>query len=256
MRRIQTADCDVACVFLFVLKNRPLDTGKIIFHRRRNQRMTAKKKVKIRTENDETGPEAAPITADDAAKEEVSRQESDSENKDMEETGDPSEKTVSRIETLEQEVKETYDRLLRVSAEFENYKKRAAREMSDFRKYANESIVRAMLPVIDNLGRAIESSGNDGEISSPLVEGVDMTLKEILKIFEQFGVKPFESVGETFDPAFHQAVMQEETEDHPDNIVLTELQKGYMMHDRLLRPAMVIVSKRKETGGSNDKEEG
>jgi molecular chaperone GrpE len=73
-----------------------------------------------------------------------------------------------------------------------------------------------------------------------------MTLREILKVFEQFGVIPFESLGKTFDPGFHQAVMQEENEDYPDNTVLNELQKGYLIHDRLLRPAMVVVSKKKE----------
>lgn len=218
--------------------------------------MTAKKKVKIRTKNDETGTEEIPLNADTAGAAEVAHQESDSEKKDAETILDSSEETASRIESLEQEAKETYDRLLRVSAEFENYKKRAAREMSDLRKYANENIAKAMLPVIDNLGRAIESSGNDGHVNSSLVEGVDMTLKEILKILEHFGVKPFESVGESFDPAFHQAVMQEETEEHPGNIVLKELQRGYMMHDRLIRPSMVIVSKQKEAGGNNEGKEG
>lgn len=218
--------------------------------------MTAKKKVKIRTKIDETGTEETPLNTDNAGAEEVTHQENDSEKKDVEEPVDSSEETASRIESLEQEAKETYDRLLRVSAEFENYKKRAAREMSDLRKYANENIAKAMLPVIDNLGRAIESSGSDGHVNSSLVKGVDMTLKEIFKIFEQFGVKPFESVGESFDPALHQAVMQEETEEHPDNIVLKELQKGYMMHDRLLRPSMVIVSMKKEAGGNNEGKEG
>lgn len=218
--------------------------------------MTAKKKVKIRTQNDKTGAEETPVNPDEAGAAGIDGQENDSEKTDAEELVDPSEKTASRVEALAQEAKETYDRLLRVSAEFENYKKRAAREMSDLRKYANENIAKAMLPVIDNLGRAIESSDNDGHGNRSLVEGVDMTLKEILKVLEQFGVKPFESVGEAFDPAFHQAVMQEETEEHPDNIVLTELQKGYMMHDRLLRPAMVIVSRKKQSGGNNEEKEG
>jgi molecular chaperone GrpE len=73
-----------------------------------------------------------------------------------------------------------------------------------------------------------------------------MTLKEIYKVFEQFGVRPIESIGKTFDPVFHQAMMQEETEVYPENTVSRELQKGYMIHDRLLRPAMVVVSKKKE----------
>ena len=113
-------------------------------------------------------------------------------------------------------------------------------------KFANENFVKAMLPVVDNLDRAIESSSNDKHVNTSVVEGVSMTLKEILKVFEEFSVKPFESLGKTFDPSLHQAVMQEEGETYPDNTVLKELQKGYMIHDRLLRPAMVVVSKKKK----------
>jgi molecular chaperone GrpE len=103
-----------------------------------------------------------------------------------------------------------------------------------------------MLPVVDSLDLAITSAGNDQQTNSSVVEGVTMTLKEIYKVFEQFGIKPIESIGKTFDPVFHQAMMQEETEAYPENTVSRELQKGYMIHDRLLRPAMVVVSKKKE----------
>ena len=195
--------------------------------------MAAKKKIKINTEIEENSTEKK-----------ISK-ESDS-GKDIKKTGDPLKEMEARLESLEKEAKESYDRFLRVSAEFENYKKRAAREMNDFRKFANESFVKAMLPIVDNLDRAIESSSNDDHAQNSVVEGVNMTLKEILKVFEQFNVKPFESLGKAFDPALHQAVMQEETDDHPENTVLNELQKGYMMHDRLLRPAMVVVSKTTE----------
>jgi molecular chaperone GrpE len=195
--------------------------------------MAAKKKIKINTEIEENSTEKT-----------ISREiDSDKDNK---KTGDPLKEMEARLESLEKEGKESYDRFLRVSAEFENYKKRAAREMNDFRKFANESFIKAMLPVVDNLDRAIESSSNDDHAQNSVLEGVNMTLKEILKVFEQFNVKPFESLGKAFDPALHQAVMQEETNDHPENTVLNELQKGYMMHDRLLRPAMVVVSKTKE----------
>ena len=195
--------------------------------------MAAKKKIKINTEIEENSTEKK-----------ISK-EIDSD-KDDKKTVDPLKEMEARLESLEKEAKESYDRFLRVSAEFENYKKRAAREMNDFRKFANESFVKAMLPVVDNLDRAIESSSNDDHAQNSVVEGVNMTLKEILKVFEQFNVKPFESLGKAFDPALHQAVMQEKTDDHPENTVLNELQKGYMMHDRLLRPAMVVVSKTKE----------
>jgi molecular chaperone GrpE len=124
--------------------------------------------------------------------------------------------------------------------------------MNDFRKFANESFVKAMLPVIDNLDRAIESSNNEKHADSSMVEGVNMTLKEILKVLEHFSVKRFDSLGNTFDPGLHQAVMQEETEGQAENSVVKELQKGYMIHDRLLRPAMVVVSKKPENQKKKD----
>ena len=159
---------------------------------------------------------------------------------------DPLKEMEEKVESLKKEAAENHDRLLRVAAEFENYKKRTAREMDDLRKFANESFAKAMLPVVDSLDLAIESSSNDKHTNSSVVEGVTMTLNEIYKVFDQFGVKPFDSLGKTFDPVFHQAMMQEETEAYPENTVSRELQKGYMIHDRLLRPAMVAVSKKKE----------
>jgi molecular chaperone GrpE len=197
--------------------------------------MAKSKKIKVHTEAEET------------VIEDKIDQKNDSDKENKEETVDPIKEMEEKLDSLEQEAKENYDRFLRVSAEFENYQKRASREMNDFRKFANESFVKAMLPVVDNLDRAIESSSNNKHADQSMLEGVSMTLKEILKVFEQFNVKPFESLGKTFDPSLHQAVMQEETEGHPENSVVKELQKGYMMHDRLLRPAMVVVSKAKTT---------
>jgi len=202
--------------------------------------MAKSEKIKVHTKTEET------------VIEDKIDQNNDSNKEGKAETVDPLKEMEEKLESMGQEVKENYDRFLRVSAEFENYKKRAAREMNDFRKFANESFVKAMLPVVDNLDRAIESSNNDKHADTSMLEGVDMILKEILKIFEQYNVKPFESLGKTFDPSLHQAVMQEETEVYPENSVVNELQKGYMMHDRLLRPAMVVVSKTK-TKSENQK---
>ncbi len=165
-----------------------------------------------------------------------------SEKKDKVKVVDHLQEMETRLESVEQEAKEAHDRFLRVSAEFENYKKRSAREMDEFRKFANESLLREMLTVVDNLERALNSSNNDNQANSHIAEGVDMTLKEILKVFEKFNVKPIEALGKPFDPNFHQAAMREETNEHPENTVLNELEKGYMIHDRLLRPAMVVVS--------------
>lgn len=147
------------------------------------------------------------------------------------------------LEAAKREAGDYYDRLLRLSAEFENYKKRASRELSDFRKFANETIIKDLLGVIDNLERALTSAVDQEGSAGSIAEGVDLTLKEILKILEKNGVTVIAAEGENFDPTFHQAVMQQEAPDQPPNTVVQELQKGYLLHNRLLRPSMVAVSK-------------
>ena len=162
------------------------------------------------------------------------------------------EKGSAEEESLEEQfgaaearAKENYDRLLRVTAEFENYQKRMEREMNDFRKFANESLIKDILPIVDNLERALEIPyGNNESAFNGMREGVQMTLKGLQESLEKFGVVSIDSLDNPFDPNFHQAVMQEESEGHPDNTVSKELQKGYVMRDRLLRPAMVVVSKK------------
>jgi molecular chaperone GrpE len=156
---------------------------------------------------------------------------------------DPIKKKDARIEELEKEVEANYDRFVRVTADFDNFKKRTSREVSDLRKFANENILRDMLSVADNLERAIESGSKPDSEKKTLLEGVKITLKDLYRMFEKYGVKDFKSEGKPFDPVFHQAMMQEQTDDYPDNIVLNELQKGYTIHERLLRPAMVVVAK-------------
>ncbi len=191
----------------------------------------------------------------DVKENEKENESADSAEKDSDPGDTPSddEDIETALEKAREESKENFDRYLRVSAEFENYKKRATRDMGEFRKYANESIIKELLPVLDNLERAIDSSGKDTDTSVCIVEGVEMTHKEILKIFGKFDVEPVDALGKPFDPGFHQAVMREESDDHPENSVLKELQKGYTMHDRLIRPAMVVVSTLKSN--NNKKEE-
>jgi len=149
----------------------------------------------------------------------------------------------NELEKIEDELAVEKDRVLRLSAEFENYKKRSSKEMNDFKKFANETIFRQLLTVVDNMERAISSAKEEESDASVLLEGVEMTHKEILRILTNFNVKPVEAQGKTFDPAFHQAVTQQETGDYPENTVVIELQKGYLFHDRLIRPSMVVVSK-------------
>ncbi len=170
-------------------------------------------------------------------------QENDRAKDLQSDTADSGKSLQERLEQAEKDTKEHYDRLLRISAEFENYKKRMVREKEDYRKFANETLLKALLPVVDNLERAIQAVDEKDRAENPLVKGVEMTLSEILKVFEKFAVKPVSALKEPFDPTYHQAVMQEETDQHPDNTVVKELQKGYLLHDRLLRPSMVVVSK-------------
>ena len=139
--------------------------------------------------------------------------------------------------------KEHYDRLLRVSAEFDNYKKRTARQMQDTVRYANEKLAGELLTVVDNLERAIESAATENGGDDPFVQGVTMTLNEVMKILERHHVTPITALGQPFDPALHQAMMQEPSADHPPNTVVREMQKGYLIHGRLLRPSLVVVSK-------------
>jgi molecular chaperone GrpE len=149
----------------------------------------------------------------------------------------------SKLEIKTGEAEENYERLLRVSAEFENYKKRTAREMAEFQKYANQSLLKELLPIIDNLELAIKAAAEASDSTDAcLLDGVELTRKEILKVFESFHVEPIDALGQPFDPNFHEAVMREESDEHPENTVVNELQKGYLMHDRLLRPSMVVVA--------------
>ncbi len=157
------------------------------------------------------------------------------------------ESVKQELETVRQEAADTYDRLLRMSADFENYKKRSLRDREEQKKFANESLIKDLLPVVDNLERALvaakEQQASDSDHSGSMVEGVEMTLNEIVKILRDYNVTPIEAQGKPFDPTYHEAVMQEQSDQYPENTVINELQKGYMLHDRLIRPAMVVVSK-------------
>jgi molecular chaperone GrpE len=177
-----------------------------------------------------------PSDGDAVAEDELSKDDASPKNDDTPETDE------DRIQVAEAEARQNYDRLLRVSAEFENYKKRSLRDMEEYRKYANEAILADLLSVMDNLERALDSGKASKTPDNNLIEGVDLTLKELVKIFERFSVTPIDALEKPFDPNFHQAVMKENSADHPENTVIREFQKGYLLRDRLLRPSMVVVS--------------
>jgi len=204
--------------------------------------MAPKKKIVIEEEKEGNVQEAAPeVLVEEAAA------------KETQADADPLQELEAKLAEAQEQAKDHHDRMLRMAAELDNYKKRAARELDDMRKYATENIVRQLLTVVDNLERAIASASPDNQNDQSVVDGVALTLAEINKILEKHHVTPIEALGEPFDPAFHQAMCQEECSDKPANTVVQEFQKGYLIHDRLLRPAMVVVSKNPQNEQPNEK---
>ncbi len=139
-----------------------------------------------------------------------------------------------------------YERYLRLMADFENYKKRVVREKREFSRFASEDIILSLLPLMDNFERAIthcKDSGDSGEINV-LLDGVVMIQRQMVDVLKKSGVRSFESLGKPFDPTKHQAMQTVESKDVEPNTVIDEFQKGYFLHDRLIRPAMVVVSQK------------
>jgi molecular chaperone GrpE len=195
--------------------------------------MPESKRIKIVTETDET-PVAADTTPAEAAEkaEELLGASAEERLREME----------NRLAAKAKEYDEANDKLLRVSAESENYRKRTAREMEDFRKYAVQSLLKEMLSAVDHIELAIQAAASNSAPDKNLTEGLNLTLKELLRIFEKFNVVPIAAVGTPFNPEFHEAMLREESGEFPENTVLREMQKGYMIGSRLLRPALVVVA--------------
>lgn len=158
---------------------------------------------------------------------------------------------ADKLAAKEREADDTRDRLLRVTADFENYKKRSAREAEEYRKYANQSLLKEMLSAVDHIELAIQSAQSAPETNTHLLEGLRLTLKELLRIFDKFNVSPVESVGMPFNPEFHEAIMCEDGSDLPENTVIREMQKGYLLGSRLLRPSLVVVAAPKGVSADN-----
>ena len=146
-----------------------------------------------------------------------------------------------------EEVTSVNDKYLRLAAEFDNYKRLIQRDQRDQIRFGNEHLLKELLPVVDNLERAIKSS-REGGSSDILIQGVDLTLKQLTGALMRFHVVPIETVGRPFDPATHQAVTSIESEKVPKQHVVDELQRGYLLHDRILRAAMVSVSAGRSDG--------
>jgi molecular chaperone GrpE len=136
---------------------------------------------------------------------------------------------------------ENQQRLLRTQADFDNYRKRTQKEKEDFAKYASTQIINGLLPIIDNFERAIATAGDDTNFES-FSKGVSMIFRQLEGVLQAEGLSAMETVGQAFNPEFHQAIMQVESEEYPEGTIVEEVQKGYMLKDKVLRPAMVKTS--------------
>ena len=161
----------------------------------------------------------------------------------LEGAGQTAEDIKSLLEQTEKEKQELYDRLLRTTADFDNFRKRVSREKDELIRYGNEKLARELLPVVDNFERALQQAENSSD-NKALREGIEMILKQFITVLDKFGVKYFTSVGQPFDPNKHEAMVHQESSEHEENAVISEFQKGYYLHDKLLRPAMVVVAKK------------
>lgn len=149
------------------------------------------------------------------------------------------------VASLRAELAAAEDRVLRSRAELENYRKRATRQMEDERRYANLPLMRDLLPVMDNLDRAIEAAEKNHDASS-LLEGVKMVAQQLEGVFQQNDCLEIAALGETFDPHLHEAILQQPSEEHAPGTVILVTQAGFQLHDRVVRPSQVIVASQSE----------
>ena len=154
----------------------------------------------------------------------------------------PLENAGQQLAAAQAEAAKNWDLYLRERAELENFRKRTQRDKEEFRIFTRKELLLEVLPVLDNLERALEHVSESGE-GQGLLEGVTMTVAQFRKVVEDFGARPMVAVGAAFDPSLHQAMAQLETAEQPPGTVVSEYQRGYLLHDRLLRPALVVVAK-------------
>jgi len=160
---------------------------------------------------------------------------------------------LEHLEKLSVERDQFHDNWLRAAADMDNYKKRTLKERSQLLKYGNEDLLRALLPIVDNMDRALNHC-NDLDKGDPLAEGVCMIEGMLQQLLDRFGVKPIEALDQQFDPTVHEAIARTPMPGKDENMVVEVLERGYMYRDRLLRPAKVVVSTNAESGANQTNE--
>jgi len=167
-----------------------------------------------------------------------------------------SEEAIKELQAKAAEADRWRDRALRAMAELENLRKRHAREREEIRRYAAETLLQKLIPVLDSFEMALQSSGENRAVNpDSILQGMTMIRDQLKKTLAEMGLHEIDAAGQEFDHNFHEAVMVQETKDAPEGRVLQQLRKGYRLHDRLLRPAGVVVAKRPEGATEEDSEE-
>jgi molecular chaperone GrpE len=203
-----------------------------------------KKDNKSKEEQKSKGENLVEVKGEEAGEEKsLAQSEKAKEPAEKKKEPTPLESLQDQLAAKTREASENFDKWLRLRAEFENYKKRMQKEKADLMRFGNESLLKSILPILDNLERAI-NHGKDLKENTSLLEGVELTLKQFLSTLERFGVKPMPAMGEVFDPEKHEAISYQESDQEPHRVI-SEVLKGYLFHERLLRPAKVIVSREK-----------
>ena len=201
---------------------------------------------------EQTGDKPKTNNADKANTHNSTKEAANLKNQPTPETSTQSEPdAIAEIKELEDKVAEYYDQLMRSRAELENFKKRTERETAQIRSYANEQFATELLAIKDSLEMGLQIDAK--EDAKKLHEGLELTLKLLQQTFEKFGIKEINPKGEVFNPQHHQAMMTQADAAKPPNTVLNVLQKGYLMNERLLRPAMVCVSSESEASTPQEK---
>ncbi len=155
----------------------------------------------------------------------------------------------AKLKEEAQQGKDSQDKLLRIQADFENTRKRLERDKQDFAKFANEGIVLELLNILDDLERSVALAQAKHQDITAFLKGVEMILAHLYELLKEHGVKPIEAEGKAFDPHYHEALLQEVNLDLPEHTIIEELQKGYLMNDRVIRTSKVKVSKKQEVKG-------
>ncbi|HHW27960.1 MAG TPA: nucleotide exchange factor GrpE [Syntrophomonadaceae bacterium] len=197
-------------------------------------------------ENSLHNEEQVKVTGEEEAK---IKGETESSPEDSEAKDDVQESIEEKLAAKEKELNDLNQRFLRLAADFENYRRRTRQEAAEIRRTANERLLRELLPIIDNYERALEAAKKD--LPENMYTGIEIIYRQLCNLLAQEGVEAIESVGKPFDPQYQEAFQRVESSEYPEGTVTAEVQKGYLLQGKVLRPALVIVAKSKETEKEN-----